>query len=559
MEEQVGTNDGIIYYFCKTFIHMETTVTNPLVIRCEYCGGDQSFDFVKQKYCCAHCGAEADATQKKAEYHHWKKIRQEAILQDFAKVKTFSCPSCGAQTMTTGDDVSAQCPFCQNTMIDATFSGTDLPEVILPFKLNKEEAEDKLRAWLQANKGNPAAQRIEKNLHRFTGCYLPYHIVRGAYNGNMNITLQDGSGTLYPFRAYLSHTAVNASKDWDNLFLDGIEPFDFDEAREFDFGFLNHQKAKIQNVVGEALNNRIAEETRAELYQNLSKKVRTKEMSVFLNENENESIPALMPVYLVKCKDGVAAAVNGQTSKVSIATGKKKNLTGRWWLWPTLATLGVFLLGIMFGVVRSDMKSGIELGAMGSLVFGMVFFAVAHNRHHAKFIDEVITLPKGEESHNDTMTEFFADFGQEPVPAELKFFTLGRIIKIVLGMLIITFLPLLIAIPIQILRGQPLSSIHIGYGAAWYITPVFMAIVLAGGAAKAMMYGSPLYYEKRPDGTLKRHKLPSQHKFSLKNIFPGVKKGSPSKKRGCSGISPGCLAIGFILFLLLGSVFAMIS
>ena len=530
---------------------METTVKNPLVIRCEYCGGDQSYDIVKQKYVCAHCGAEANPVEKKAEYRRWKSLRHEVVLQDIAKVKTFSCPSCGAQTMASGEDASAQCPFCQNTMIDAAFAGNDLPEVILPFKLNKQEALEKLKTWLTANKSNSAAKLIEKNLHRFTGCYLPYHIVRGGYNGNMSIALQDGTGTNYPFRAYLNHTAVNASKDWDNLFLDGIEPFDFDEAREFDFGFLNHQNAKIPNVVNEALNARIEEETRAELYQNLSKKVHTKEMTVFLDDNENESIPALMPVYLVKCKNGVAVAVNGQTGKISIATGKKKNLTKLWWLWPALATLVVGVGGCLW--------AGTALGLTLALIFGLVFFAVAHNRHHAEIIDEVITFPKTKSSHNDTQTEFFADFGQGPAPAELKFFTPGRIIKLVLGMLVVTFLPLMIAIPIQIFRGQPLSDIHIGYGAAWYITPVFMAIVLAGGTAKAMMYGSPLYYEKRPDGTLKRRKLPSQQKFSLRQIFPDLKKKKTSKNKGCFSVSPGCLAIGFILFLLLGSVFAMIS
>lgn len=530
---------------------MAPTVKNPLVIRCEYCGGDQSYDIVKQKYVCAHCGAEANTAEKKTQYRRWKSLRHEVVLQDLDQVKTFSCPSCGAQTMAAGEDASAQCPFCQNTMIDAAFAGNDLPEVILPFKLNKQEAQDKLKSWLQANKSNQAAQLIEKNMHRFTGCYLPYHIVRGAYNGNMNITLQDGSGTNYPFRTYLSHTAVNASKDWDNLFLDGLEPFDFSEAREFDFGFLNHQKAKIQNVVNEALSARVEEETRAELFQNLSKKVRTKELTVLLDDDENESIPALMPVYLVKCKNGVAAAVNGQTGKVSIATGKKKNLTGKWWLWPTLATL---VVGVGGGLL-----AGIEVGLALALVFGLVFFAVAHNRHHAEMIDEVITFPKTKASHNDTNTEFFADFGQGPVPAQLKFFTPWRIIKLVFAMLVITFLPLLIAIPIQLLRGQPISDIQIGYGAAWYITPVFMAIVLAGGAGKAMMYGSPLYYEKRPDGTLKQCKLPSQKKLSLKQIFPGIKKQSPSKKRGCSFISPGCLVVGLILFLLLGSVFAMLS
>ena len=528
---------------------MATQTINPLVIRCKNCGGDLSYDIVKQKYCCAHCGTEADASEKKAEYKHWKSLHNDAVIQDLAKVKTFACPSCGAQTMATGEDASAQCPFCQNTMIDAEFAGNDLPEVIIPFKISKKEALNKLNSWIGENKNDAAAQQIEKNLHRFTGCYLPYHIVRGAYNGNMAIGLQDGSTTHYPFRAYLSHTAVNASKDWDNLFLDGIEPFDFSETREFDFTFLNHQNAKIQNVVGEALSARVEEETRAEMYQNLAKKVRTKEMTVFLDDNENESIPALMPVYLVKCENGVAAAVNGQTGKVSIATGKKKNLTSLWWLWPTLATLVVAIVSWLW------IGEAVAGGAV-ALVFGIIFFGVAHNRHHAEVVDEIITAPKNEKSHNDTRTEFFADFGKGPVPTELKFFTSSRIIKLIVGMLVVTFLPLLIAIPIQILRGQPLSDIHIGYGAAWYITPVFMAIVLAGGAAKTMMYGEPLYYEKQPNGSLKRRKLPSQQKFSLKRIFPGLKKAKSTKGR--VNLPSGC-AIIIILGLLIGSVAAMIS
>ena len=528
---------------------MESQVINPLVIRCKNCGGDLSFDIVKQKYCCAHCGSEANASEKKVEYKQWKSMHDKVVMQDLAKVKTLACPKCGAQTMAAGEDASTHCPFCQNTMIDAEFAGNDLPEIIIPFKITKEEAEDKLKAWLAENKGNKAAKVIEDNRNRFTDCYLPYHIVRGAFNGDMAIGLQDGTTTHYPFRAYLSHTAVNASKDWDNLFLDGIEPFDFSDTREFDFAFLNHQSAKIQNVVGDALNARIAEETRAELYQSLAKKVRTKEMDVLLDDNENESIPALMPVYLVKCENGVAAAVNGQTGKVSIATGKQKNLTRNWWLWPTLATLVVALVsGLWIGEALS--------GCAIALVFGLVFFAVAHNRHHKEIVQEIITMPKEENRHNDTQTEFFADFGKGPVPTELKFFTPARIIKLIVGLLVVTFLPLLIAIPIQILRGLPLSGIHIGYGAAWYITPVFMAIVLAGGAAKTMMYGEPLYFEKQPNGTLKRRKLPSQQKFSLKRIFPSLKKAGSTK--GKTKLPPGC-AILLILFLLMGTVAAMLS
>ena len=240
--------------------------------------------------------------------------------------------------MASADDASAQCPFCQSTMVDASFAGADLPEVIIPFKITQEEAEKRLKAWLAAHPKNPATQAIQSNLHRFTGCYLPYHIVRGVVDGDMSVAVQSDERYNYPFKGYLSHTAVNASKDWNNLFLDGIEPFDFDDTRAFDFRYLNGHKAKIQNVKTKSLENRMMEETRHELYKVLSKKIRTKEISVDLHEQDTESINALLPVYLVRCNDDVAAAVNGQTGKVSVATGEiggfgqpSPPLLSSWW------------------------------------------------------------------------------------------------------------------------------------------------------------------------------------------------------------------------------------
>ena len=530
---------------------METTVKNPLVIHCMFCGGDQSYDIVKQKYCCAHCGSETDIAEKNTEYRNWKNLRQKVVMQDINNVKAFSCPSCGAQTIVSSEEASALCPFCQSTMIDATFSGNDLPEVIIPFKISLEEAKAKLQEWLNNNRSNPATKALEKNLPHFTGCYLPYHIVRGALSGDLLIATQSGVSSNLPFRAYLSHTAVNASKDLDNLFLDGIEPFDFDETREFDFRFLNKQKAKMQNIDTHDLASRIKEETKSELYDELSKKVRTKEVIVKLHDQDNETLNALLPVYLVKCKNGIAAAVNGQTGKVSIATGKQKNLTGRWWLWPTLATLGVFLLGTLFGAFDSDMKTGFELGVMGSLVFGIVFFVMAHNRHSDTIVNEILTYPEEKQRHNDIRTEFVADFGQGLVPAMLKFFTPWRIIKTILIGLAVIFLPALIAIPVQLLRGMPITDIRLGYGAAWYCIPGFFTILAAGGLAKAMMYGAPLYYEILPNGKTKRRRAVNQLQPSLKQILSNTKFALTTKT--------GCLVIGFIILLLVGSVAAMIS
>lgn len=522
----------------------EQDINNPLVVRCGNCGGDLHFDIAKQRYCCAHCGSEFEATEKKAQYRSWKTLQHDTVMKDADGVKAFSCPACGAKTVVSGDNVTAQCPFCQNTMIDAQFDTDTLPEVVVPFKLSRQEAKAKLREWLQKNAKRPEAKSIEAHMEHFAGCYLPYQIVRGAYNSQLAIR-STTEPSPYPFRAYLSHTAVNASSDLNNIFLDGVEPFDFSEARAFDFGYLNHQNAKVQNVFGEELLQRIGEETQEELYETFAKKVHTKELSIDLDgDNTPESIAALLPVYLVNCPDGIAAAVNGQTGKVSIDTGKKKDLTRYWWVWPALATLVVAVVAGIFG--------GWGLAFGFAALFGVVFFAVQHTRHDKHIVQGVITYPKikkGEET--DVKAEFFADFGEGPVPAKLKFFTPWRIIKWVLGVLVFIFLPVFIAAPIQLMRGLPLTDMQLGYGAAWYCIPGFVAIFMAGGMAKNMMYGSPLYYEIKPNGKTRRRRLASQKRVTFKEALANAKKLDIGGKEGC-------FIIGLMLFMLIGSAMAMI-
>ena len=146
---------------------------------------------------------------------------------------------------------------------------------------------------------------------------------------------------------------------------------------------------------------------------------------------------------------------------------------------------------------------------------------------------------------------FFNDFGNGEVPTKLRFVTLGRILKILAVTLAVIFLPVLIAAPIQLMRGLPLSTIKISYGAAWYCVPGFMAIVGAGGLAKAMMFGFPIYEEILPNGRTKHRKMKSSTKVPMPGFLDNFRALFADKKSGC-------LTIGIILFLLIGSVAAMI-
>jgi hypothetical protein len=65
-----------------------------------------------------------------------------------------------------------------------------------------------------------------------------------------------------------------------------------------------------------------------------------------------------------------------------------------------------------------------------------------------------------------------------------------------------------------------------------------------------MMYGAPLYYEILPNGKTRQRKAVDQKRPSLKELLSHTKLALKSKL--------GCLVIGFIVFLLVGSVCAMI-
>lgn len=380
---------------------METQINNPLIIRCKNCGGELGFDIVKQQYVCAHCGTTTEQVSRKAEFKEWQSTHQRNLQQQLSQAKLFCCPACGAKTMTAVDDVTTKCPFCGNTLIDDTLSETELPEIIIPFKVTLEEAKDKLKQWINENSKHSAAQMIKQHLNRLTGCYLPYQIVRGANNGHLFIAKMTGVDTSHPFKAYLDSTAINASKEFDNLLLDGMEPFLFEDAKEFDFSYLNGQKAKIKNIDGKELNLRIDEEIKAQLFQTLSKKLLNRRLSLFLLDNDNESASALLPVYFMNCGNGIEAAVNGQTGKISIITGKTTKPSRFWWILPTIIATIATATAIIY-------KEFVFVPYILT-IFGTSFLIEADNRKWRHPVKEILTVPKTRQSHNKTRLQFFVE------------------------------------------------------------------------------------------------------------------------------------------------------
>lgn len=90
----------------------------------------------------AQKSAEAKEQQTAADGSNWDTSGlSENWGADADSMKTYCCPSCGAELICDATTAATSCPYCGNpSVIPGQFSGILKPDFVLPFKLSKEDA-----------------------------------------------------------------------------------------------------------------------------------------------------------------------------------------------------------------------------------------------------------------------------------------------------------------------------------------------------------------------------------------------------------------------------------
>ena len=127
--------------------------------KCLCCGAPLVFDASDQNMKCNSCGnvfsvetlKQLDTAQKVEDTpskYDWDKYEPRDFDSDTAEaLSDYSCPSCGAEVIgdvTTGATV---CPYCGNTtIIRKQFENNLMPDYLIPFRLDKNQATEKFDA-----------------------------------------------------------------------------------------------------------------------------------------------------------------------------------------------------------------------------------------------------------------------------------------------------------------------------------------------------------------------------------------------------------------------------
>lgn len=94
---------------------------------------------------------------------------------DILAGQEYHCPNCGGLMVTKDKETSTNCAFCGAPMILADrLSGKRRPAKLLPFQMDRQDAEKAFRKWCRNGRFSPRGFTSAENIQRLRGMYIPY-------------------------------------------------------------------------------------------------------------------------------------------------------------------------------------------------------------------------------------------------------------------------------------------------------------------------------------------------------------------------------------------------
>lgn len=323
--------------------------------KCPGCGSDMSFDADSGDLSCASCGR----------HENIENYPEDLISARFSEdeAKEYHCENCGAVLITEAETAATSCNFCgAGVVIAGRLSGTLAPAKVIPFTISKEEAMQAFQKWcrkgLLTPKGFTAADRIRS----ITGLYVPFWLfdlnskvqvnatctkVRTYTQGDYIYTETKYFDVFRDINLDYLKIPVDASEKMSDKLMDKLEPFPYDQLKDFKTPYLAGYIAEKYNYTDDELlpraKDRISGYIDSYIHSTISgyQTVNIKHKQVHTRNMKSDYV--LLPVWMVSYDYNQAEytfAMNGQTGKV---VGKPPISTGKVAMWFSGISAGTFI------------------------------------------------------------------------------------------------------------------------------------------------------------------------------------------------------------------------
>lgn len=256
-----------------------------------------------------------------------------------AGMKTYSCPSCGAELICDETTAATSCPYCGNTtVVPGQFTGGLKPDFVIPFKLNKKDAIKALKAHYKGRPFLPPSFVNGNHINEIKGVYVPFWMFDGeaeghvSYKATTSTTYTSGDYEVTETKHYDVYRAgnlafekvpVDAATKMPDDYMDSIEPYDYSELKQFSAAYLPGYLADKYDVSVEECAGRADERCESTFEAALEDTVTGYDTCIAERKNiylhRGKVHYALLPVWLLNTKwngKDFLFAMNGQTGKM---------------------------------------------------------------------------------------------------------------------------------------------------------------------------------------------------------------------------------------------------
>ena len=336
-----------------------------LEYECPACGGGLEFDPLLQKVKCPYCESEFDVADLKG------KDVPSAEQPQQEQMNTYICKSCGGEILCDDSTAATHCPYCDSPVVmKERLAGTLRPDLVIPFKLDKEAAKAALQKHISGKVLLPKCFKSENRIDRIQGMYVPFWLydaetdgditfratrVRHWSDSNYNYTQTKYYDVRRAGSMRFEAVPVDASTKMANELMESIEPYDLSQAVDFQSAYLAGYIADKYDVQSDVTRPRAEERIRTSTVETLRGTVEGYDtVSQTAGDIQFQKMGvryALLPVWILSTKyqgKDYTFAMNGQTGKM---VGDLPMDKTAYWLWfagiSVIGTALAYLLGML--------------------------------------------------------------------------------------------------------------------------------------------------------------------------------------------------------------------
>ncbi|MCR4648855.1 MAG: hypothetical protein K5776_07230 [Lachnospiraceae bacterium] len=204
---------------------------------------DNRFEFTNPAgFASKNFGDYNDILEKKKAEEQRREERKHASIQ----MHIMKCTSCGAELAVNGVETSTFCSYCgQPTVVADRVEDYLEPDYIIPFKVNRDDAERIIRSRLKEGYFIPK-QFKNFQVDKMRGIYVPFWLFDMYYHDKQfyKYTRKSGKTSVTRYEYFEGETnfrklTLDASKNFNDDSSARLEPYDMRQLTDFDSSYLS--------------------------------------------------------------------------------------------------------------------------------------------------------------------------------------------------------------------------------------------------------------------------------------------------------------------------------